>query len=67
MVVTAAPARVAPASTGGRTRSNVTACRGSPSGTVSSQRPSQPVLPGRAGCPVCQMSIERKWLRSGFG
>ncbi len=34
---------------------------------ASSQRPIQPVDVGCTGSAVCQMSIERKWLRSGFG
>ena len=34
---------------------------------ASSQRPSQPVVAAVAGEAVCQMAIERKWLRSGFG
>ena len=34
---------------------------------ASSQRPIHPVVAGRSGEPVCQMAIERKWLRSGFG
>jgi hypothetical protein len=56
-VPTASGGRVAPTDT---TRSG--------SGRVtSSQRPIQPVAAGRSGEPVCQMSIERKWLWSGFG
>jgi hypothetical protein len=58
---TAAPAVVAPASTTGSTGSKDTACRGSPP-VASSQRPNHPVFAGRTGEPVCQMSIERKWL-----
>ena len=50
----AAPARTRPPAAGRRPR-------------ASSQRPSQPVVPGRSGWAVCQMSIDRKWLRSGFG
>jgi hypothetical protein len=34
---------------------------------ASSQRPSQPEWEGLSGEPVCQMSIDRKWLRLGFG
>ncbi len=45
---TAAPALDSPASSGGSTGSNETARRGSPP-SLSSQRPSQPVLPGRSG------------------
>src|SRR6185369_1080681 len=63
---TEAPALFAPASSGGSTGSNETASRGSPP-WLSSQRPSQPVLPGRVGFAVCQISIERKWLWSGLG
>jgi hypothetical protein len=63
---TAAPAVVAPASNTGSTGSNETAWRGSPPVT-SSHRPSHPVFAGLVGEAVCQMSIERKWLWSGFG
>ena len=34
---------------------------------ASSQRPIQPVAVEPAGSADCQMSIERKWLRLGFG
>jgi hypothetical protein len=34
---------------------------------ASSQRPSQPVLDAVTGDAVCQIAIDRKWLRSGFG
>ena len=63
-VGTEAPAVLAPASTTGSTGSNDTACRGSPP-VASSHRPSQPVVDGLPGEPVCQMSIDRKWLWSG--
>ena len=33
----------------------------------SSQRPNHPTLTDVAGEAVCQMSIERKWLSTGFG
>jgi hypothetical protein len=63
---TTAPALSAPASSGGSTDSNEIARRGSPP-TLSSHRPIQPVVLGCTGLALCQMSIERKWLRSGFG
>ena len=34
---------------------------------ASSQRPKTPVATGWSGEPVCQMSMPRKWLRTGLG
>ncbi len=62
----AAPAVLAPASNGGSTGSSDTALSGSRP-FASSQRPIQPVPAGWSGEAVCQMSIDRKWLWSGFG
>ena len=62
----AAPAVVAPASIGGSTGSSDTALRGSRP-FASNHRPIHPVPAGWSGEAVCQMSIERKWLWSGFG
>ena len=62
----AAPAVVAPASIGGSTGSSDTAERGSRP-LASNQRPIHPVPAGWSGEAVCQMSIDRKWLWSGFG
>lgn len=51
---------------GGSTAPMLTARSGS-SPVASSQRPIQPVETGSAGDAVCQMSMDRKWLWSGFG
>ena len=61
-----AAATFSPASSGGSTDSSDTAVSGSDV-VASSQRPSHPVLLAVAGDAVCQMAIERKWLRSGCG
>ena len=62
----AAAVHLAPTARGGSTEPMLTARIGS-SPVASSQRPIQPVLTGSAGEAVCQMSMERKWLKSGFG
>jgi hypothetical protein len=61
-----APAIFAPASIGGIRVSSETASSGSVV-VASSQRPSHPVATASVGAAVCQMAIDRKWLRSGFG
>ncbi|CAM5702267.1 hypothetical protein MAUB1S_04063 [Mycolicibacterium aubagnense] len=55
-----------PTASGGSTVPMFTARIGS-SPLVSSQRPIQPLVTASTGLAVCQMSIDRKWLRSGFG
>jgi hypothetical protein len=55
-----------PIAMSGSTAPTFTARNGS-SPPASSQRPIQPVGTGSFGDAVCQMSIERKWLRSGLG
>ena len=62
----AAAVAFAPTASGGSTAPMLSARSGS-SPVASSQRPIQPVLTGRPGEAVCQMSIDRKWLWSGFG
>ena len=61
-----APATVAPASIGGISVSSETASNGSVV-VASSHRPTHPVVAAVAGEAVCQIAMERKWLRSGFG
>ncbi len=63
---TAAPAQCWPASIGGSTGPTFTASSGS-APFASSQRPSHPVGCGVPGDAVCQIDIDLKWLRSGFG
>ena len=63
---TATPAAFSPPKTGGRVLPTDTARMGSVPVT-SSHRPIQPVATPASGTPVCQMSIDRKWLRLGFG
>ena len=62
----ATPAAFAPTASGGRVAPTETTRSGS-GPVASSQRPIQPVVAGWSGEPLCQMSIERKWLWSGFG
>ena len=62
----AAAAALAPTANGGNTEPMFTARSGS-SPVASSQRPIQPVCDGASGDAVCQMSMLRKWLWSGFG
>ena len=57
---------MAPTASGGSTSPMLSASNGS-SPAVSSQRPIHPVVTGVSGDAVCQMSIDRKWLWSGFG
>ena len=61
-----AAATFSPASSAGSTDSRDTAASGSVV-VASSQRPSQPVVDELTGEAVCQMAIERKWLRSACG
>ena len=62
----AAAVYFSPTASGGSTGPMLTARSGS-SPVASSQRPIQPVETGSAGDAVCQMSIDRKWLWSGWG
>ena len=62
----AAAVALVPTASGGSTSPMLSASKGS-SPAVSSQRPTHPDATGVSGDAVCQMSIDRKWLWSGFG
>ncbi len=55
-----------PTAAGASTDPMFTARTGS-SPVASNQRPSQPEFTGVDGEPVCQMSMDLKWLKSGRG